>query len=232
MSRSVPVAGCVAGCATAWGADSSSSVYSRNRRPRSQATLNKICRRATAKASSVWMRMDSASPAPRCNSNCRRSNAGVQSMPAQRKPSISARPTLRLSRTSAAIPVTTISASSGSPGSDFNVTLPRFRASAQTGMNNNGAQLNSLVFICLIASLSLHLSGAFGCTKASLILAAPQKSEMPNSCSAICTLFRAAPFLILSATTQKLMPRGWDRSSLMRPTNTESCPAASVTAVG
>ena len=57
-------------------------------------------------------------------------------MPAQRNPATSARPTLRLSCSSADTPESGISASRGSPGPDFRLISPRFRANAHAGINN------------------------------------------------------------------------------------------------
>ena len=48
------------------------------------------------------------------------------------------------------------------------------------------------------------------------------------SCSAICTAFKAAPFRILSDTTQRLIPLSIDSSSRIRPTRVSNSPAQSV----
>ena len=50
--------------------------------------------------------------------------------------------------------------------------------------------------------------------------------------SASCTALSAAPLRMLSATTHRLRPRGCEKSSRMRPTNTGSLPEAWVTGVG
>ncbi len=64
---------------------------------------------------------------------------------------------------------------------------------------------------------------------------APTLLQAQPSCatnSASCTALSAAPLRILSETIHRFRPRGCERSSRMRPTNTASWPEACVTGVG
>ena len=64
---------------------------------------------------------------------------------------------------------------------------------------------------------------------------APTPLQAQPSCatnSASCTALSAAPLRILSETIHRFRPRGCERSSRMRPTNTASWPEACVTGVG
>ena len=69
-------------------------------------------------------------------------------------------------------------------------------------------------------------------TRAAIKLFVGKNYIRSSNASLICMLFNAAPFRTLSETIHKLIPRSQEMSSRIRPTNTPSCFAASVTAVG
>ena len=80
-------------------------------------------------------------------------------MPAQRNPATSARPTLRLSCSSADTPESGISASRGSPGPDFRLISPRFRANAHAGASSTSKQVintGNLVLLCFMTASPVH----------------------------------------------------------------------------
>ena len=183
------------------------------------------------------------------------SNTLSRSMPARRKSESEARLTCSVSISLGSTANKLISATRGASSGERTVRSPKPTAQAvlmgdQSAVNKTQPQYLAFTMLSFSAAahqqpICLTLAGglatvtplygwSINCTKhkSGNQIVCCQNYIRSSNASLICTLFNAAPFRMLSETIHKLIPRSQEISLRIRPTNTPSCFAASVTAVG